>query len=166
MKAKTFYLIDDDPIFHYMVKKSIATSNEKIELKIFNNGLEALDSLRSISLTDEFPDVIFLDLYMPILDGWEFLDQFSSLVKAGSKQTNIYMISGSQDIKTLHKAMDQKILSGYFSKPISQAELTMIIQENPKDYWDTVRQMESFGRLQSLRNEKLGVFQKVPHYRE
>lgn len=160
MKKITFYLIDDDPIFQYMVRKATALLPEKIDLKIFNNGLEAIRSLSDLTEFDHFPDIIFLDLNMPILDGWEFLEEYKSLKPNSVHETYIYLVSGSQHIKTLHKAMDFELLSGYFSKPISQAELTMIVEERPKDYWDTIRQMQSFDRLQALRNHKLGMFQK------
>lgn len=157
MQTKLFYLIDDDHIFHWMVKRSLEAITEKVELKIFRHGLEALRELKAISDPSKFPDVIFLDINMPILNGWEFLDEYESLQIPPDNKVCIYMVSSAQDIRTLHRAMENRLLSGFFSKPISQAELSMIIEEQPKDYWDTIRQMES---VQKMRYSNMKVPKK------
>lgn len=160
MQKKIFYLIDDDPFFHYMVKRSLNNLPEKLDLKIFKHGLEALRNLKALNKATHFPDIIFLDIHMPVLNGWEFLEEYEKLENTSTKSTYIYMVSGSEDLQTIHKAMDLKILAGYFTKPISQAELSMILEEKPRDYWDTFRKMKSFENLQSHRNNSLKIFKK------
>jgi len=79
-KFKSICIIDDDSVFVFTVKKMIqkeAFSNEIIE---YSNGQEALDGLgNKIDNGEDLPEVVLLDLEMPIMDGWEFLDRFIKL---------------------------------------------------------------------------------------
>ena len=70
-------IIDDDPIFVFGVKKIMEIIGFSKSLMVFRNGEEALNNLKAIiSANEKLPDVILLDLNMPILDGWQFLDEF------------------------------------------------------------------------------------------
>ena len=87
--VKNLLLIDDDEIFTFMTKRLIERTNLAEQIKIFENGKTAIDFLESlIDKPALLPEVIFLDLSMPILDGWGFLDEYIFLKpKFGKKIT-------------------------------------------------------------------------------
>ena len=73
-------LVDDDDTFVFITQRIIEQTNHVKEIKVFNNGLDALNYLKNNLNNDyQLPEVIFLDLSMPIMDGWQFLDEFTSL---------------------------------------------------------------------------------------
>ncbi len=72
---KTFhtYIIDDDPVFIFGLKFLLNMENFAQQIKTFANGEEAIAELQK---NKKLPEIIFLDLNMPVMDGWEFLDWF------------------------------------------------------------------------------------------
>lgn len=70
MKA---FIIDDDYLSIFVTKNVLALSNVIHDVKAFLSGAEALEALHACS-DDNIPEIIFLDLNMPVMDGWEFLD--------------------------------------------------------------------------------------------
>ena len=89
-KVNLTCIIDDDPIFVFGIKKVMELINFSDSIMVFKNGQEALDNLRPIILAKEnLPDIILLDLNMPVLDGWQFLDEFIKI--PCSKKIIIYI---------------------------------------------------------------------------
>ena len=73
-------IIDDDPIFVFGIKKMMELSEFCNGFIVYKNGHEALNNLKAIvSSGGKIPDVILLDLNMPILDGWQFLEEFTKV---------------------------------------------------------------------------------------
>ena len=76
-KINTTCIIDDDPIFVYSTKRIMKEVDFSDEIMVFNNGQDAIDGLSDMVENNlKLPPVIFLDLNMPIMNGWEFLDDF------------------------------------------------------------------------------------------
>ena len=74
------FIIDDDPIYLYMLDRIIRECDFSNDITSFNNGKPALEALGNDNLTiHEIPDVIFVDLSMPIMNGWEFLDKLEEI---------------------------------------------------------------------------------------
>ncbi|AVR46119.1 response regulator [Christiangramia fulva] len=135
MAILKLYVIDDDEIFHFMIKKTLSSLNQDLQLETYNNGKKALKALEKDCLNENTPDIILLDINMPIMDGWEFLkiyERFSSKIK---NDIFIYLISSSKDPEDIHKAQEIMHLAGYITKPINKEELTTILKKTPKDYW-------------------------------
>ena len=115
-------LIDDDEIFAFGAKRIIEMSEICHELKVFNNGQEAIDFLvPHLEDFSEKPVFILLDLNMPIMDGWEFLDTFTSV--APKKSAVIYLITSSIDPADIKKAQTYNRISNYIVKPITKEGL-------------------------------------------
>jgi CheY-like chemotaxis protein len=93
---KRFYLIDDDSIFVFLTRKTLQVANLSTDLTVFEDGQKALLDLElSANQPGLLPDIIFLDLNMPVLDGWGFLDKYQQLAPLMSKKIAIYIVSSS-----------------------------------------------------------------------
>ena len=68
---------------------------------------------------NKLPDIIFLDIYMPITDGWMFLDEFRKSKAEFAKKMRIYMVSSSIDPRDLNRARSSPEVEDYVEKPIS-----------------------------------------------
>lgn len=121
-------LIDDDKIFTYLVSKQMKLVNFCESLLIFNDGDEALKSLRKIMETpDHLPSVILLDINMPVLDGWQFLDEFIKFKIA--RKVTVYILSSSIDQADYIKANTYKEVSNFYVKPITNENLAEMLDD-------------------------------------
>ncbi|SHG88320.1 Response regulator receiver domain-containing protein [Flavobacterium fluvii] len=119
---KIIWVIDDDFIYQTIIKKLIQKSEVYSESFPFPNGNEAINALKKILEGDNnnnFPDIILLDINMPILDGWEFMDEFQSLKSKINKKINIYIVSSSIAVEDKKKAESYGEIMRYMSKPVS-----------------------------------------------
>lgn len=122
---KTVLCIDDDPITIMLSEKVIARANFCNNVLAAYNGQEAIDILDKIIANNEtdIPEIIFLDLNMPVMSGWEFLDIFSEKYTGILKNTSIVILSSSIDPDEYAKAKNYPVVSHFLSKPITVALL-------------------------------------------
>jgi len=101
------------------------------DVLVFSNGLEALEAmLEIINRGESLPSVIFLDLNMPILDGWGFLDDFLKIPNNNRDRVTIYVMSSSIDPRDEEKSSEYKsVVSNYILKPIAPADLEAILKD-------------------------------------
>ena len=123
-------IIDDDPIFVFGTKRMMALANFCNNFMVFQNGEEAINYLKPIIQTKNFalPDIILLDINMPIMDGWQFLDEFTSI--PNDKKITIYIVSSSIDPQDIARAKEYDTISNYLVKPITSEKLQSILSEN------------------------------------
>lgn len=127
MKEKTIWVIDDDPIYQIIMKKIILKSGLFSSIRSFQNGKEAITALKDlISGNDSFPNIILLDIEMPILDGWGFMDEIAILKSRMNTEIQIYISSSSIAIEDRERAKNNNSILGYMCKPISLEDLTKI----------------------------------------
>jgi len=117
-------VIDDDSTFLFIFRKQI----EKFEGgKIVNesgNGSEALSFLKNLAPTaDHMPDLIALDLNMPIMDGWDFLDEYGKLCADGVIKAPVCILSSTINQADFDRANTYEIVKSFFSKPITSDQL-------------------------------------------
>jgi CheY-like chemotaxis protein len=120
-------IIDDDRIHVFGLKKLLTLNHLSSKILVFPDGKKALEGLAPLLGTNDFPDIIFLDINMPMMDGWEFLEEFALLKSSPSKKTKLYMLSSSIDENDLAKSTLYQELTGYISKPISTDTLLKIM---------------------------------------
>jgi CheY-like chemotaxis protein len=128
-KPKEVFVVDDDKIYHFILKTFFKKNQINLNPVFFENGLEAVESLKQRLLTAEgVPDIILLDLNMPIMDGWQFLEEFKLLKKNHGFDIPVYVITSSNDNSDLEKAATyQSEISKYLLKPINESLLTALV---------------------------------------
>jgi CheY-like chemotaxis protein len=91
---------------------------------IFSNGQKGFDYLLgSLKNPKDIPNYIFLDINMPIMDGWQFLEEFSSIEDKFTKNVNIYLVTSSIDERDIEKATKFTNVKEYLVKPISENKI-------------------------------------------
>lgn len=118
--------VDDDPITLMLCKKVIEKASFSAEIITVHNGEEALkffDELKYNKKSAKKPQLIFLDLNMPVMGGWEFLDNFSSVDYQEFNSISIIVLSSTINPEDLAKAKKYPAVIDFLSKPISKSML-------------------------------------------
>lgn len=127
--TKSVCIIDDDALYKLLLKKTIQKLNLPVIVSSFANGQEAFDTfLKEKNSQENLPDVIFLDINMPEMDGWEFMDAYLDFQRTISKKITIYIASSSMAYQDLEKAKKYAEISGYIVKPIRSDTVQKILQ--------------------------------------
>ena len=128
-KPLVICIIDDDMVSQFVLSKIIQKNTIDKTIITFLDGQDAIDFLTANAKnTDKIPDLIFLDNFMPIVDGWEFLEQYKKIKSSIAKKTSIYMISSSVDPSDFDKASKIVEVEACISKPPSAEEVNKIIE--------------------------------------
>ena len=129
---KKIYIIDDDDIYQMILRRIISKINPVIKIESYGTGQLGLDALIETHISNQpFPDVIFLDINMPVLDGWQFLEGLASYFKPEMNiDLNIYMISTSIDEKDKTKALENYFIKDFLNKPVLVETLKIIINND------------------------------------
>ena len=124
------FIIDDDEISIFFTQRSLQMAGFKVKVETFLSAKEALTMLRNAHLKD-LADIIFLDLNMPHVNGWEFLESFEQLSQEKSlEKCLIYVLTSSLDIADIAKANGNQLVKGFIHKPISLEDIEAIIHMN------------------------------------
>ncbi|NCI45253.1 response regulator [Sediminibacterium soli] len=122
------WLVDDDKIYTYVMTRQLQQLDCCGKLETFGNGQQAIDALQSNSgNAGELPSLILLDLNMPVLDGWQFLDQFAELRL--SKRVCIYIVSSSIDPLDHDRIQQYNCVANFYVKPVKRDDIQQIIAE-------------------------------------
>jgi CheY-like chemotaxis protein len=131
-KLDCILLIDDDFATNYFHKIVIEDGDYAEKIIIKNSGDEALSYLRSpYTIESPRPNLIFLDINMPRMTGWEFLEQYDKLSPEEQAENVIVMLSTSSNPDELDRAEQNPHIKEYRSKPLSENMLEEVI----KKYW-------------------------------
>lgn len=127
---KTLTLVDDDDIFVFLTTKIIEQTNLIDLIKVFGNGLDAINFLKeNKNNVDALPDIILLDLNMPIMNGWQFLEEYNKLNPTIGKKITIYICSSSISPDDITRAKTISEVSDYIIKPITKDKLIDLIKK-------------------------------------
>ena len=135
MTKKAIWVIDDDPIYQIIINKIIQRSEIFSTISSFKNGKEAIDALHdSVHNTADnieiLPDLILLDINMPVMDGWEFMEKMGLLKSKFSKNITVYIVSSSIATADKNKSKTYSDILGYLSKPVTINDLELIASDD------------------------------------
>jgi len=128
---KNVLLIEDDPITVLVCERITKLSGFAEQFHASGNGLDAVEYLNKTAneRPEDLPDLIFLDINMPIMNGWEFLDQFDKIESLFQRLPIIYILSSTVDPEDQRKALSYPIVKNFISKPLTKAHLMEIAEE-------------------------------------
>jgi CheY-like chemotaxis protein len=126
-KINTACIIDDDPLFVFGTKRIMQLVGFCNDFIVFQDGLEASNYLKGqLARPKTLPDIIFVDLNMPVMDGWQFLDEMGKVLSDGN--VAIYVVTSSIDPKDFHRLREYSFIKGHLSKPITMEKMQALAE--------------------------------------
>ncbi|KAA1248097.1 response regulator [Aquimarina sp. RZ0] len=128
-KIECILLVDDSPSTNFYHKKLIETTGEVDQIFDVENGLEALDYIYQKGKYDfqpPRPNIIFLDINMPKMDGFEFLERYSKIPKALRADVLVVFLTTSNWVKDKLKAIESNLVYDFLEKPLKMEELKKV----------------------------------------
>ncbi|RDV15007.1 response regulator [Pontibacter diazotrophicus] len=119
------FIIDDDHLSIFLSRNMLAIEDATLDIKTFLSGAEALEVLFA-SDEDNIPEVMFVDLNMPIMDGWGLLDALSPLEYRLREKCSIYILTSSLDTSDTDRLQNYPFVSGLIHKPIKSEDIELI----------------------------------------
>jgi CheY-like chemotaxis protein len=119
-------VIDDSKMDNLLLNMILKSINYSLEVISFQNPMEALQYFKKNEIQPDnlsHPEVIFLDLNMPILSGFDFLEEFNKLTHPKTKTCKIYMLSSSDETEDIEKASSYPNVIKYLKKPLDKEQL-------------------------------------------
>lgn len=124
--SKNIFLIDDDFVIRLMVEKMMRRIDNSLVFFPCENGRIGLEKLND-HLADEAESIILLDLNMPVLDGWGFLEAMQANKWSTSPNITLYILSSSTDKGDLERAGQFACVKSFYHKPLSNMDLNQIL---------------------------------------
>ncbi len=120
-------LIDDDPVFILYSKKTIESTGCAVKLTVCAHGQAALQHLANTKQDiSVLPHIIFLDIDMPVMDGWLFLEEYERLETELRKNAVLYIVTSSPDAFEINKSRQYESVKGYLVKPVSKEKFRQL----------------------------------------
>jgi CheY-like chemotaxis protein len=124
---KHVLLIDDDPIFHVIFIRMIQKICTQLKVTSLLDGKMALDHLKK-NYTSNNQYIIFLDINMPVINGWQFLNEIKKSGIIKNNNLTLYIVSSSTDTDDIMQAQSHDLVKNIFSKPLSINSVKHILQ--------------------------------------
>ncbi|MBC6699111.1 response regulator [Hymenobacter puniceus] len=122
----TTFLIDDDSLSNYLTETLLKMEDFSSNIRTFEAADEALAELVE---QPELPRVVFLDLNMPVMNGWEFLDALAPYRGRLQGRCRIYILTSSLALSDLNRSRHYDLVAGLIHKPIDSGEIRAIQAE-------------------------------------
>lgn len=123
-------LIDDDKIYQFTARKMLEATGMAKNIQSFYDGSETLAFFSGENSKDiaNLPDVIFLDINMPVMNGWEFLDEYEKLCNDFPKNMLLYVVSSSVDDADIRRSHQYSSVTDYIVKPITRMRYQELLE--------------------------------------
>ncbi|BAV07906.1 Response regulator receiver domain-containing protein [Filimonas lacunae] len=127
--ATLTFLVDDDAAYLYGIRKLIEYHHLCDKVVPFENGQQAMDYIRThMDDASMLPDYILLDLEMPVMDGWQFMEEFMLIEPLMARKVTVYIVSSSIDERDKQKAKSISAITDYLVKPMNTQSLREVFQ--------------------------------------
>jgi CheY-like chemotaxis protein len=131
-KLRSILLIDDDEPTNFLNRRLLEGMHCAEKVQVIQKAAEALKYLKKVTEQENedipFPDIIFLDINMPAMDGWEFLEAFQEIIKKRKKKVRLVMLTTSINPEDEQKAKESKVVTAFRSKPLSRDMVKEILK--------------------------------------
>lgn len=129
VRIDSLCIIDDDPIYIFTTKKTLEKGDFCNSISVYSNGKEAFENLFYLNnIGADLPDLILLDLNMPIWDGWDFLNEFSKLKT--SKSIKVFIVTSSKHPDDIRKASSYQFVQNFIIKPVTIDNLSEALDQS------------------------------------
>jgi CheY-like chemotaxis protein len=132
---QTILLVDDDKVTNILHQRQIARRGLARQVAVATDGQEALEFLQGcMAEPDRLPELVLLDINMPRMNGFEFLEHYAGLPQQIRDRSRVFMVSTSSLRRDIARAEDCACVAGYESKPLSDDDLERMVsacQEAP-----------------------------------
>lgn len=129
--VRKYIIVDDDPINNIICSMAIKRTLGEVNTKTFSVPEEGLAFIQNEYIKNLHPAILFLDINMPTLTGWEFMEQFEKFSAEIKNQITIYILSSSVDQRDKDKANANAYIKGFISKPLTR-EMILTVAEPEK----------------------------------
>ncbi|MDQ3394110.1 MAG: response regulator [Bacteroidota bacterium] len=132
MMPEKVLLVDDDEITHIIGKRVFKVTSFANEILTLTNGKEAIDYFDFLvngnkDKKESAPDVVFLDINMPLMSGWDFLEDFTKLYYSHFPSINIFMLSSSVDPEDIERSKNYSSVKDYIVKPLTKETIEHVL---------------------------------------
>jgi CheY-like chemotaxis protein len=131
-KLRSILLIDDDEPTNFLNRRLLEGMHCADKVQVIQKAPEALEYLKRITEKESeeipFPDIIFLDINMPAMDGWEFLEAFREIINKRKKKVRLVMLTTSINPEDEQKAKESEFVTAFRNKPLSRDMVKEILK--------------------------------------
>lgn len=127
-KVKSVLLIDDDRECLFLHKYALRESNYVEHIEVAMNGIEALEFIRqAVRANKPLPEIVFVDINMPVMDGWEFMEEYDTLPAHVKAKMNVVMLSTSVNPDDEIRASTNSNVWRYYQKNLTSKHVTELV---------------------------------------
>jgi CheY-like chemotaxis protein len=127
-KIDKLTIVDDDEAFVFLTREIVEETDMVNNISVFGNGLDAFNFIQSNKNNrEELPEIILLDLNMPVMDGWQFLERYVKISPELAKPISVYICTSSISPNDVAKAREISAVSDYIVKPVTTDNLKSMI---------------------------------------
>jgi len=129
MTTPVVWIVDDDPLVHFITKKMIRDIVPPENVISFSNGKKAFEHISDNANTpNQLPDIVLLDINMPYMNGIQFLESFGAIKPSLSKNITIYIVTSSINKTDINTTTNNPNVKAYINKPLDKRILQNIIK--------------------------------------
>ncbi|MFD3001610.1 two-component system response regulator [Pontibacter toksunensis] len=119
------YIIDDDHLSTFLTMNMLSLEDATHDISTFLIAADALEALQEVH-EDNVPELMFVDLNMPVMDGWDFLNALAPMAHRLRERCSIYVLTSSLDVSDTLRLKDYPFVAGLIQKPIRSEDIHIV----------------------------------------